>query len=121
MVDMERLLDDAATELAAQITNLLDLIDRAERAEQWKPRHMPCKTSNLDFLCYEHDGEMVPITIHTGRSRKTRAKLKARFRDHLRLCSICLDIDACYQWAVEEHNDIGIWGGTLPYERSDTE
>lgn len=110
---VEDTIDQAATALIGELTTLLDIIDRNERAEHWTPREWACVDSGLDFVTYWDGNRQVPITNRTGMTRAGRAK----FKPQLQRCSICLNASECYETAVETGETYGIWGGTFPHER----
>lgn len=68
----------------------------------------PCRTSPLDWITYDRNGELVTITEKTPRKH---------VRKQLSLCARCTTQEECLEIATRFGADYGIWGGLMPHER----
>lgn len=71
-----------------------------------------CTESPLDFLTYDDGGIIKAIRSNVSRRQRRR------FTQHLIVCARCATREECLQIAIEYDETIGIWGGTLPHERT---
>ncbi|KAB7850351.1 WhiB family transcriptional regulator [Streptomyces mobaraensis] len=70
----------------------------------------PSKGWRRDAACQGHDPELFfPIGTDAPAMRQTE-QAKA-------VCFGCPVIDACRAWALDTHQDHGVWGGTSEAER----
>jgi hypothetical protein len=102
-------LDRAAVGLAETLTRLIEVLEARDGGGNMPPR-VPlrplCEGSHLDFIA-DVDGNY--IGEMTG-SKESHFK---KYGAQLALCRLC----RCKTKCLEKAEPIGIWGGTLPYER----
>ncbi len=107
----ENELNAAARSTRANLERMLGVLDVVEAYQKvrWEVHGTPrplCLDSELDF-----------ITSETGFAigQKTGPK---RYRRQLALCESCQLTDECLQVALREGRKEGIWGGTMPRDRT---
>ena len=103
-------LDAAAVKLRANLEHMLGVLDvveayQATREVRSTPRPL-CLDSGLDFITSEAGWS---IGQKTG---------PAHYRRQLALCESCQLTAECLRVALREGRKEGIWGGTMPRDRT---
>ena len=104
----EAQLDDAAKKTRGSLERMLDVVEAYQVGMEvyaGTPRPL-CYDSGLDFIS-------APSGFAIG--QKTGPK---RYRQQLALCESCQLTTECLQVALREGRKEGIWGGTMPRDRT---